>query len=175
MDNLIEYFIKEPEKDFHVRGLSKLLKKSPTTISKYLNKYEKDGILISEKKFNHLFFRANLNNYFFKCLKLNYNLNLLNNSGIIDFLEKEYNPEAIILFGSFAKAEDTKKSDVDILIITSNKNYLDLKTFEKKIGKSIQLHIYSYKDVNLMKIKNKELLNNLINGILIRGYWELFK
>jgi predicted nucleotidyltransferase len=176
MDKLIEYFIKEPEKEVHVRELSKLLRKSPTTISKYLKIYEKEGVLKSKEKLNHLFFKADSNNKIFRQFKLNYNLSILNKSGLIEYLENEFNhPEAIILFGSFAKAENTRKSDVDILIVTSNKKELNLKYFEKKIGNPIQLHLYSNKDIELMKIKNKELLNNFINGILINGYWELFK
>ncbi len=175
MDRMIEYFIKEPERKFHIRELSKLLKKSPTTISKYLKKAERDGILKSEKKLNHLLFEAN-NNIVFKQLKLNYNLSSLYRSGLIDYLEKEFNhPTAIILFGSFAKAENTNKSDVDILIITPSKKDINLKDFEKKIGNPIQLHLYSDKDIDFMKIKNIELLNNFINGIILRGHWELFK
>ena len=176
MDKIIESFVKEPEKEFHVRELSKILKKSPTTISKYLKKAEKEGVLISEEKLNHLFFKVNLNNTQFKQLKLNYNISLLNKSGLVNYLEKEFNhPEALILFGSFAKAENTKKSDVDILIITPNKKNIDLKYFEKKIGNPIQLHLYSNKDIEVMKMKNRNLLNNFINGILLSGYWELFK
>lgn len=174
MDKLIEYFIKN-EKEFHVRELAKILKKSPTTISKYLKKYEKENILVSEKKFNHLLFKPNTNSLQFKQLKLNYNLSLLNNSGLINKLDKEFNPEAIILFGSFAKAENTKKSDIDILLITPRKKEINIETFEKDIGNSIQLHLYSDKDIEIMKIKNKELLNNFLNGIILKGYWELFK
>ncbi|MBS3092060.1 nucleotidyltransferase domain-containing protein [Candidatus Pacearchaeota archaeon] len=176
MDKIIEYFIREPEKVFHVRELSKLLRKSPTTISKYLKEYEKEKVLSSENKLNHLFFKANLDNQAFKDIKLNYNLSLLNKSGLIDYLDKEFDyPEAIILFGSFAKAENAKKSDIDLLIITSHKKELNLKEFEKKIGNPIQLHLYSNKDIELMKVKNKELLDNFVNGLILRGYWELFK
>ena len=74
MDNILEPFIKEPEKEFHVRQLSKLFDKSPTTISKYLKKLEKKKILKSKKKLNHLLFKANDKNEQFKQLKLNYNL-----------------------------------------------------------------------------------------------------
>lgn len=172
----MEYFIKEPEREFHVRQLSNLLKKSPTTISKYLKEYEREGILKSEKKLNHLLFKANTENNYFKQKKLCYNLFNINKSGLIDFLEKEFNqPEALILFGSFAKAENTKKSDIDMLVITSNKKDLNIDKFEEKLRHKIQLHIYSKKEIEIMKTKNKELLNNFINGIILLGYWELFR
>jgi predicted nucleotidyltransferase len=176
MDKIIEHFIKEPEREFYVREFSKLLKKSPTTISKYLKKYEKEGILTSKESLNHLFFKANSTSRMFKSIKLSYNLNQLYKLGLVDYLEGKFNhPKAIILFGSFAKAEDAKNSDIDLLIVSSNKDEPDLEKFEKKIGKSIQLHIYSEKDIELMKVKNKGLLNNLINGILLSGYLELFR
>ena len=173
--NLLESFIREPEKEFHIRQISKLLKKSPTTISRYLKEFEKKGILNSEKKLGHLLFRANTENNNFKQLKLNYNLNLLYDSGLVDSLIKEFNhPEAIILFGSFAKAENILKSDIDLLIISPMKKELNLDKFEKKLGYKIQIFVHSNKEIAQMREKNKELLNNWINGIIIHGFWEVF-
>jgi len=175
MDNILNLFIKESEKQFHIRQISKLLNKSPTTISKYLKELEKEHILKSERKLNHLLFKANIENKKFKQLKLNYNLNLLYDSGIIDYLIKELNyPEAIVLFGSFAKAENISISDIDLLIISPSKKEIKLDKFEEKLGYKIQLFIRSKKDIEKMKEKNKELLNNWINGITLYGFWEIF-
>jgi len=175
MDNILNFFIKEPEKQFHIRQISKLLDKSPTTISKYLKELKEKNILKSEKKLNHLLFKANVENKKFKQLKLNYNLNLLYNSGLIDYLVKELNyPEAIILFGSFAKAENISASDIDLLIISPSKKEIKLTNFEKRVGHKIQIFIHSKKDIEKNKEKNKELLNNWINGITLYGFWEVF-
>ena len=176
MDNILNFFIKEPEKQFHVRQISKLLNKSPTTISKHLKELEEKDILKSEKKLNHLLFKANVENKKFKQLKLDYNLNLLYDSGLIDYLIKEFNyPETIILFGSFAKAENSSVSDIDLLIISPSKKEIKLNQFEKKVGHKIQLFIRSKKEIEKMKEKNKELLNNWVNGIALYGFWECFK
>ncbi len=172
MDKVLEFFIKEPEKEFHVRRISKILKKSPTTISKYLRNFEKQGILKSKRKLNHLLFKANLENEKFKILKLNYNLKSLYESKLINYLVEEFNyPEAIILFGSFSKAENTLKSDIDILVISPLKKDVELNKFEKKLNSEVQLFVYSKK--TLKKI-NKELLNKFVNGIVIYGFWEVF-
>ena len=126
MDKILEFFIKEPEREFHIREIARKLKKSPTTISKYLRGHEKKGFLKSEKKLNHLFFKANSGNRAFKHLKLYYNLTLLHNSGLVDYLVKEFNqPEALVLFGSFAKAENFVKSDIDLFIISPLKKELN--------------------------------------------------
>lgn len=177
MENLkgeiLAYFFEEPEKEFYVRELAKLLKKSPTTISKYLEIMKKEQLLISSKKFNHLLFKAEVNRKF-KDLKLNYNLSLIRDSGLLDYIKETFNyPEAIVLFGSFAKAENIKKSDIDILIVSPAKKKLNLGNFEKKLGHEIQIFVYSGKELSSMK--NKELLNSFINGIVLEGYMEVAK
>lgn len=176
MDKVLELFIKEPEREFHVREIAKILKKSPTTISKYLKDYEKKKILSSVRKLNHLLFQANSESPNFKQLKLNYNLDLLHESGFIDYLTEEFNePKAIVLFGSFAKAEDNKNSDIDLLIVSSKKEEVNLEKFEKKLGHKIQLFVHSEGELEKLKVKNKELFNNWINGIVVHGYFEVLK
>ncbi len=176
MERIFDFFKKEPEREFHVRELAKLTKKSPTTISKYLSKLEKDNLLISKYKFNHKLFKANSENPSFKDIKLFYNIEILRNSGLINYLIEEFNhPEAILLFGSFRKAENNQHSDIDILIITPLKKELNLTKYEKLLDIKIQLFLYSNSDIDKLKNKNKELLNNLVNGIVLYGFWEVFK
>ncbi|MBI1970518.1 nucleotidyltransferase domain-containing protein [Candidatus Woesearchaeota archaeon] len=175
MDNLILYFFKEPGRSFHVRELAKICKKSPTTISKHLLTLQKKGLLLSSKKLNHLLFTANTGKPAFRDMKIATNLQMLRSSGLLDAITQEYNhPEAIILFGSYRKGEDTAGSDIDIAIITPLKKEINLSTFEKKLGRPIQLFCRSRSDIEDMKKKNKELLNNWINGIVVEGFWEAF-
>ncbi len=175
-NKLLRYFFEEPEREFHVRELAKLLKKSPTTISKYLNELKKEGILVSERRLNHLLFKANSKSFQFKDAKLFYNLKKIRESGILEYLDEQLNhPQAIILFGSFVKSENIKKSDIDLFIITSIKKNLDLKEFEKKLGHEIQLFLHSNQEIKEMKQKKEPLLNSIINGIVLNGYWELLK
>jgi len=173
--DILDPIINEPEREFHVRELAKLVKKSPTTVSKYLKQLEKENILFSEKKLNHLFFKANTENQDFKNKKLFYNLIKIRKSNIIENFIKIYNPEAIVLFGSFAKAENIDKSDIDLLIITPFKKEINLEKYEKILDHKIQLFINSKKDIEIMKDKNPKLLNSFVNGVKIYGYWELFK
>ncbi len=175
-DKILEYFFEEPEREFHVRELAKLRKKSPTTISKYLNELKKEGILASERRLNHLLFKANPTSCQFKDSKLFYNIKKIKESGILYYLNEELNhPQAIILFGSFAKSENIKRSDIDLFIVTQTKKDLDLKEFEKKLGHEIQLFMHSNQDIEKMKQKKEPLLNSVINGIILEGYLEMFK
>lgn len=170
--NILNIFLENPERGFHIRELSRRVKMSPTTISKKLKKLEYEGILYSKKKYGHLVFK--LKEYKkTKRLRQNYNLEKIENSGLMEFLEDFYNfPETILLFGSFEKGEDVQSSDIDILIISSKKNDVDLSRFEKKLGKKIDVFIHTKKSMEKIKTKNKELFNSWINGRVIYGYFE---
>lgn len=175
MDNILKNFFNAPEREFHIRELAKITKKSPTTISKYLSSLKKRGVLISRKKLNHLLFKANTQSQYFKDMKLFFNIKMIRDSGLIEHLEEELNyPEAIVLFGSFRKSENIPSSDIDLFIITPSKKELNLQKFEKKLNHKIQLFTHSKSDIENMKTKNKELLNNWINGIVLYGFWEIF-
>ncbi|MFH0906225.1 MAG: nucleotidyltransferase domain-containing protein [archaeon] len=172
-EQILELFFKNTEKEYYVREIARILKKAPTTISKYLKELEKEGLLIAESKFNHLIFRSSKNNKF-REIKAQYNLNFLNNSGFIDYLTKEFNePNAIILFGSFAKGEDIETSDIDLFVQSPLKKQIKLEEFEKKLKREIQIFIYNKEETNKLKRNNSELFNNIINGKIIYGNLEL--
>jgi predicted nucleotidyltransferase len=172
MDKLLDFFIKEPEKEFHVRELAKITKKSPTTIAKYLGKLKKEGLLYSRRKFGRLLYRADVESGNFRDRKFCYNIKYIRKSGLIAFLEEEFNhPEAIVLFGSFAHAENSKRSDIDILVVSSLKKEVGLVKYEKRLGASIQLFVHEKKEIKQMK--NKELVNKWVNGVVLSGFWEL--
>jgi predicted nucleotidyltransferase len=176
MNSILDIFIENPEKEFHLRELSRILKKSPATISKQLKPSLKQEIIVMKKLSNHNYFRANTEDKKYKQLKLQYNLQKINESGIIELLEEKFNyPEAIILFGSWQKAENNENSDLDILIITPSKKEVNLQQIGGKLKTKIQLFQHSKKEIENLKNKNKQLLNNMINGITIYGFWEIFK
>ena len=64
-----------------------------------------------------------------------------------------------------------EKSDFDICIIGSKEVDINLGKMEKKLNRKISLLFVE--DVESLK-KNKELLNNLINGFVVRGYLKVF-
>lgn len=177
IDNLtiLKFFIDEPNRRFHIRELSKLTKLAPTTVTNYLNDFKNKGFLEEKKERNYILYRANAENRSYNDLKLYYNIKKIRDSGLIDFLIDELNhPQAISLFGSFRKSENLPSSDIDLFILSPIKKELNLNLFEKKLNHNIQLFINSKKEFDLMKKNNKELLNNILNGIVIEGFLEVF-
>jgi len=174
--DILKHFLEDSEREFHIRELARIEKKSPMTITKELNKLKHENLLLFKPERNHYLYKANAENLKFRLLKLSYNLNKIYDSDLISYLENKFNhPEAIILFGSFRKAEDMPKSDIDILIINPSKKEINLTDFEKRLGHKIQLFVHSQKEIDVLKKKNPELLNNFINGIVLSGFFEVFK
>ena len=97
------------------------------------------------------------------------NLKLIYESGLADYLEKEFAGATIILFGSYSRGEDTNRSDIDIAIIGRKNKLIDLKIFESLLEREINLNFYdSFKEIH------KNLKENLLNGIILFGGIELW-
>lgn len=175
IQSFLEYFFEEPNKWFHVREMARLLKLNPTTVSKYLNRLCRDGTLIKKYERRHLLFKANTENHNYKDAKIYYNIKSIRNSGLIEYLDQELHyPEAIVIFGSYAKGENDKNSDIDVFVISNIKKELKLEVFEKKVKAKLQLFIKNKDEFSKLQKENKNLVNSMINGIVIKGYLEVF-
>jgi predicted nucleotidyltransferase len=164
--NNLKIFFEDCYRRVNVREYSRLIGVSPPTASKILFELNKEGLLLMEKDRNYMFYYANKNNAIFIDLSLIYwklKLNKLTN-----FLDKNLTNPAIILFGSLSKAETTDNSDIDICII-GHKKEINLKNFESKLKRKIQLFFFN----SIADIKNKELANNIINGYILNGRLRL--
>ena len=53
-------------------------------------------------------------------------------SGLLDFLVDNFFPDAIVLFGSASRGEDTEKSDIDLFLVAEREE-IELSGFEKKL------------------------------------------
>ena len=164
--NILKIFLESPTKEFNVREAARTLKITPATASSKLKFFSKDGLLKGRKERNLLLYRADLDRDKFRDLKLFYNIRKLKESGFVEELNKFYLKPAIILFGSAAYGLDTEESDMDLAIISENKkDFPSLKQFEKKLNRRLQLFVVS----NIKDLKNKHLINNVLNGRVIQG------
>jgi len=164
---VMSIFFKYPERKFHLRELERLTKLSLPGVRKIVLNLEKEGLLMSKKEKMVKNFYASRNEKFVQ-LKRSYNLYEVFSSGLLEFLKSKYNePEAIILFGSYSKGEDTSQSDIDIAIITHQHKDLQLDIFEKELARKIMIY-----EITIEK-SEKEFLKTLINGILLSGYLDV--
>ena len=154
---------------FQLRELSRLAKIAPTSTKIYLKKLKADGIIKdSLHRPGYPLYSADRESAAYKFYKVIYNLSLIHESGILEYLQEACMPDAIVLFGSFSKGEDTKDSDIDLFLLCSEEK-TNLIKFEKKIGRRVSL--FFSENFNSL---SSELRNNIINGIKLKGYLKVF-
>lgn len=172
----MEFFLINPYEEVYLREIAKKLNISPFAAKKYTDILIKEGLIVDEKKANLRYLKANTFNIFYKYLKISHNIKQLIDSGLADFLKENItNITSIILFGSFAKGDDTKESDIDVLII-GKKSSFNLSKFEKKLKKEISIHFFSWSEWNNKTQKDHPFYYEIINhGIPVYGELPIIK
>jgi predicted nucleotidyltransferase len=161
---ILNYLFENPTKSFYVRELSRKLHFAPTSITNSINTLKRENLIKKEKIGNILSFKLNREDPNTFILKKIRNLERLYNLGIIEFLFEKLPGTTIVLFGSYSQGEDTEESDIDLAIIESENKDINLKNFEKKLSRKIQLHFF--KDLKSIRPNLRE---NIINGITLKG------
>ena len=152
------------------RQIANLLEVSQPAIIKALPELEKENLikLHQDKQTKRWSIELNSSNHKAMQLKRTDNLKLVYDTGLADFLEKEFAGSAIILFGSYSRGEDITNSDIDIAVIGRKNKQVDLTKYEKDLERQININFYdSFKNIQ------KHLKENLFNGIMLVGGVEL--
>ena len=100
--NVFSEFAKNPKKAYQVRELSRQIKLAPTSVKLHLNELEKEGLIKKEKIGVYGAYKSNLEDEKFRFNKKLYNLLSIKDSGLLEVLERQLTPDAIIIFGSYA-------------------------------------------------------------------------
>ena len=166
-----EYYFINPTTKLRVRQIERLLKLPLPSVIRYCRELEKEGFLKRVKISGVVFYTADRTNKRFILEKKLFNIKQLYESGIIDYLKKELSNPVIIVFGSYFRGEDTESSDIDLYIETKSNKKIELKMFEKRLKREIQI----FRHKNIREISNPYLANNIINGYTLNGFIEVFK
>src|SRR4030067_3698104 len=166
---VMKLFFDNPEKKFHIREIARQTKLSAPGVLKILKKLKDETLLVSERENVVENVKASRNEKFFLRKKA-YNTLSLFESELVNHLRDAYEePEAIVIFGSYSKGEDTSQSDVDIAVVTTKEAQLDLKQFEKYLKRKISIYEIQISD------SEKEFLNNLANGTVVYGFLRILQ
>lgn len=168
--NIIKFFTESPYQEIYLRQLAKKLKLSPFATKKYADLLIQENLILEERKANLRYFKANTQGLFYKHLKIALNINKIEKSNLIKFIkEKVSNVSSIILFGSMARGEDEKNSDIDLVVIGKDK-YLDLSKFEEILDKEINIHSFNWAEWNKQAKNNTAFYNDVIShGLPLYG------
>lgn len=162
---LNEFFkTKKEDGGLQLRELGRKIGLAPTSVKKYLEELEKEGIIKKEKKEKYPSYTPNRNNKQYIYLKNLHIIRTINDSGMIEYLERTTKPEVIVLAG-MSFEEETKEIK---LYIRGRAEKLKLEEYEEGIKtKIIPLISKDFKELT------EEQEKELINGIVIKGKMEI--
>lgn len=154
----------------NARAIAKSLQVSQPAVSKALPLLKKESLikLEKDKDSKRLSIELNRDNHDIIWLKRADNLKQIYEFGLVQFLYDKFPGATIILFGSYAFGEDTNTSDIDLAVIGGQKKEISFVEYNKILERKIILNYY----ISFKKI-NKHLLDNILNGIVLKGTIEL--
>ena len=165
IERVVEVFMKKPTKGLQIREVIRETKLGNPTVMRVLDKLTKKNMIKKIPGRIYPYYEGNMENFAFKKLKImNITIAL---EPLITEINEILHPNCIVLFGSAAKGEDTEQSDVDLFVQAKRKD-VDTIKIEKHLERKISLIFES----DIKKV-NKELRNNLANGIVLSGYLEV--
>ena len=170
---VLKLFLDNPEKGFRLREISRLVRLGLPSVSNYIQRLKKEKLIFQKEEHGVKFWFGNIEKELFKKYKISDSLIEIERSGLLDFLDEKYYYPTVILFGSVKKGESGKNSDLDLCVISEEKKEFNLKKFEKKLGKEIQLFIFNEKDFEKLRKNSPELWINIINGITLRNIVDI--
>jgi predicted nucleotidyltransferase len=165
------YFFINPNSKLRVREIERELNIPLPSVIRYCNELTDENILSVLEIGNTRFYTSHKTGQHYKLEKKLFNIKQIYNSKLIDYLKEKLNNPSIVLFGSYMRGEDDENSDIDLFVETFSKNEIILDKFEKLLNRKLQLFKYG----QLKDVKNKHLANNIINGIVLNGYIEVFE
>jgi len=133
---ILEIFLKDPFTEIHLREIARLSNSSLTNVAKSMRLFVKNNIFTRNEMSNSTFFRPNLSNdetiKIFEFLEFERRKHFYSENKNIARLLKKYTDsiielsnkriQLVVLFGSVARGEWTKKSDIDILAVVPDKD-----------------------------------------------------
>ena len=114
---LFRLYFTNPDDEYYLRELERVLNIPVSMIRKELNRLEEDGIFLSRKKGNMIYYLLNKSYPLFDELKSIVSKTIGVQGLLKEILSRMKGIEFAFVYGSFAKHEEIAKSDIDLFIV----------------------------------------------------------
>ncbi|MBN2014434.1 MAG: nucleotidyltransferase domain-containing protein [Candidatus Altiarchaeota archaeon] len=162
---LLTLFLTNPENEYYLRDTARKLKENTNAVRRELKNLEKAGIIKSRKQGNIRYYTADKKNPIHEELKKI----ILKTTAIGDEIKKELkkigNIEQAFIYGSYAKNQETKKSDIDLMIIgDADQDRLSeiIRRLEDQLNREINYSTYSKKEFETRKQQKDPYITNIL-------------
>ncbi|TAN44050.1 MAG: hypothetical protein EPN22_08360 [Nitrospirae bacterium] len=167
---VLSLFMDNPYEKHYLREAARRLKISPMTLKRSLDFLVKNKLIAKETSKNQILYSANMQNPAFRHIKISRSLSMFMKKGAVEFIkEKITGVSSIVLYGSYAKGEETKDSDVDIIAITPVKKKIS-SDISVLLGKDVNLSLFSPAEWSRQAKTNRAFyLDVITEGIVLYG------
>lgn len=164
---LFRLYFTTPEREYYLRELERVLGMPVAVVRKELIRLEKDGIFISRRKANLVFYFLNKSYPLFEELKSIISKTIGATASLQDILKKIKGIETAFIYGSFAKKSERAASDIDIFIIGNiNEGSLirAIKKMEGALKREINYTLYARSEFLSKKQKKDTFIIDLLEN-----------
>ncbi len=163
---ILKKFLEDPLEEFGLRELSRLVNISPASVKNHLLILQKENLIKQITRKNSPLYQAKRDTQEFKTAQKLHIIHQLEATKTLSYLQQTLAPKTIILYGSHAKGDAIKSSDIDLFIM-GKQTKINLTKYENLLNKPLHL-IFE----NSLSQISPELKSNIINGIVLRGYLQ---
>ncbi|MFH1678775.1 MAG: ArsR family transcriptional regulator [Candidatus Omnitrophota bacterium] len=164
---IFQLYFTNPDSLFYLRELERILDIPVSIIRKELLRLKEEGVFISEKKGNLVYFRLNTVYPLFDELK-----SIVRKTIGIEGLLKEAvlklkGVKVAFIYGSFAKAKERAKSDVDLFLIGNvdeGQLIRQLNNMEKTIKREVNYTVFSQEEYKKKKKRRDSFIIDLLSN-----------
>ena len=172
-EQILELFFENPTKEWHFEEILKEAKITRSKADGWLKKLIKEDLVKKVKEKGKMpYYIGNYESAPYKNKKKLFAMNKLYDCGFLNHLISLKKARSIIIFGSFARSDWYKNSDID-LFIYGNPEGLKIADYETRIHHDIQVFICNNPD-ELTQF-GAGLIRNIIKGNLIKGDIDFVK
>lgn len=164
---LLSLFFTNPSQKYYLRQLARILSYSAGSIRRELLRFQKDGLLNTQRAGPLVYYSLNKTHPLFEELKSI----VSKTTGVEGSLRKTLSSikgiKMAFIYGSFANKKENAASDIDLMIIgnpdTSDFNS-EIAKIEKKIKREINLTVYSLKEYKSKKKDKSAFVADLLKN-----------
>jgi predicted nucleotidyltransferase len=171
---LLRLYFTNPEKEYYLRELERLLGFSAANIRRELLKLKKSGLFKTRRKGNLLYYSLNKDHPLYEEIK-NIVFKTIGIEGSLrEIMNEIRGVEVALIYGSFAAGKETEMSDIDLLIIGNpdeERLMTEIDELEERLKREINYTIYSKTEYNNRKRKKDTFIQNILERpkILLKG------
>jgi predicted nucleotidyltransferase len=164
---IFEFFLENPMNEYHEREIVRKTSVSKGSAGKILKLLTNIGFLTREEKGRMALYRLNMKEPTVRQFKI-----LVNTFGLKNLVDRiKQHSSKVVLFGSCSQGTDMKDSDIDLMVITTEKEQVKktISEFNQKNERKIAPIVVTMNEYILMKKEDKPLHENIERGITL---WE---